>query len=197
MIQIPKLNITCGTSDCDNGHHAFNSPLRKYKQRGHGRNFLESGVCKKCGVAPVDWAHVHARDPSDITNTFEQLRLEFIRWEFWTRPFNERSLLHAKQTGRKKIFADVTPTIDRILRKVPTGHWDNMQVPVAQEKMSSVIQYAQHAVAACCRKCAETWHGLPQNRTLTNQEIEYLSMLVCKYLDERLPASVGEEPVSE
>lgn len=178
MSAVTQLNITCGASDCEHGRHAFNNPHRAYKRRGSGRNFLQPGVCKACGAAPVDWQRLHARDPNDIANTFESLRFELIRWEFWNRPFSERSLLDLNRRGHKAVFEDVRPTLVRFLKPVANAGWQFQQVPIDQEKMQNVFQYAQHAVAACCRRCVEIWHGLPNDRPLSDGEIDYLALLV-------------------
>jgi hypothetical protein len=67
---------------------------------------------------------------------------------------------------------------------------DGMQTPLK----GNVIYYAQHATASCCRKCIEYWHDIPRDRDLTDSEVEYLSTLVCRYIDERLPA-LNDHPV--
>jgi hypothetical protein len=192
MSEVPQLGITCGSTNCGEGKHAFNSPSRTYKRRGQGRKFLAPGVCKGCGKTLVDWPRVHARDSSDAEYTFASLRHEYIRWEFWTRPFNDRSRLDVKQRGAQAVYADIHPTLTRILRPPSVAHYMNMQVPLDQEKMQTVIQYGQHAVAACCRKCVETWHGIPNSRDLTESEIQYLAVLLRKFLDQRLLEERGE-----
>src|SRR4051794_28053425 len=63
--KIPKINITCGSTDCQNDHHAFNDPSHTYKKRGRGRNHLDRGVCKACGIDIVDWDRLHKRDLKD------------------------------------------------------------------------------------------------------------------------------------
>lgn len=151
MSLVPQLNITCGASDCGHGRHAFNNPHRAYKRRGNGRNFLQPGVCRACGAAPVDWQRLHARDPNDIANTFESLRFELIRWVFWTRRFSQRSLLDLNRRGHKAVFEDVRPTLVRFLKPVANAPWQLLQVPIKQEKMENVIQYARHAVGGAWR----------------------------------------------
>ena len=52
---------------------------------------------------------------------------------------------------------------------------------------ADALDFALHAVAACCRTCVGYWHGLPKGRPLTEDEIAYLSELARRYLDARLP----------
>ena len=193
MTQVPNLNITCGSSDCENGHHAFNG--RPFKKRGQGREYLEQGVCKACGVEVVDWPRLHARDPQDLTHTFSTLQLEYIRWEFWSRPFEAHLLETARERGRDGLRVDARAALTRIVGPVATGHYDKMKVPTKPEKLTSVIQCAQHAVAACCRDCVEKWHGIPNEKPLSNIEINYLTHLVMEYLEQRLPQDVLESAV--
>jgi hypothetical protein len=51
----------------------------------------------------------------------------------------------------------------------------------------SALPYAQHATATCCRKCLEYWHGLPVGRALDAKELDYLSEIVFRYVEDRIP----------
>jgi len=143
-------------------------------------------VCKACGAAPVDWRRIHARRREDVAYTFDMMRFEAIRWEFWTRHFNTHALEDARRRGMGQVLADVKPNLARIVGPVGTHKYSFMQVPTQQGKMRTVIQYAQHAVAACCRKCIEEWHGIPNDHDLSDAELDYLSFLAQEYLKDRL-----------
>lgn len=41
---------------------------------------------------------------------------------------------------------------------------------------------AQHAAAACCRKCLEKWHGIPRGRRLTAEEIDRIAAILLIWL---------------
>ncbi len=41
---------------------------------------------------------------------------------------------------------------------------------------------AQHACACCCRGCLEKWHHIPKNKELTNNEINYIVMLLITWI---------------
>jgi hypothetical protein len=190
MIDLPIIDIKCADSDCANGRHAFND--RDYKRLGQGRHYLQAGVCRACGAAPVDFSRTHQRDEGDIDYLVEALQEELIRYEFWNREFNDVSLAKAEHLGRTKIFAQIRGELEKIVGPVAQAGWAFQMVPTAPEKMTSVIQYAQHAMAACCRRCIQEWHGISNDHVLTSKELEYLSSLVRRYLDERLPATIPD-----
>ena len=68
----------------------------------------------------------------------------------------------------------------------PQPFRDGTQTPVSPAR-ADALDFALHAIAACCRTCASYWHGLPKGRALTDSEIAYLSELARRYLDARLP----------
>ena len=41
---------------------------------------------------------------------------------------------------------------------------------------------AQHACACCCRGCLEKWHHISKNKALTNNEINYIVMLLITWI---------------
>ena len=41
---------------------------------------------------------------------------------------------------------------------------------------------AQHATATCCRSCLFKWHHIPQNRDLTEREIDYIVSVIMSWL---------------
>jgi hypothetical protein len=191
MTTVPNLKITCGSHECANGLHAFNSPNRTYKRKGNGRQYLDPGVCKACGASVVDWRRLHARDINDIAHTFSQLKQEMIRNEFWTRPFNSRSLHDLETRGFDSISAGVGDVLSNIIGPVASASWAFQQIPLEPDEMRTVVQYAQHAVAACCRRCTETWHGIANDHPLSRSEISYLAFLVIGFLAKRLSPRQG------
>ena len=41
---------------------------------------------------------------------------------------------------------------------------------------------AQHATACCCRGCLHQWHGIPEGRTLTSDELDYVVAILARWL---------------
>jgi hypothetical protein len=143
-----------------------------------------AGTCRECGASLVDWNRVHERNLEDVEHTFVELRRELIRHHFWHTEIDERAWNHARRKGgvalrataRHRIIKSVGPSSD-------DNPWDGRQTPFE----GNSLFYAQHATAACCRKCIEYWHAIPASRNLDAEEIDYLTALVVRYLDERLP----------
>jgi Domain of unknown function (DUF4186) len=187
MAAIPKLKITCGSSDCESGRHAYNDPSHTYKVRSGDRVHLEPGVCKSCGAAPVDWARVHRRDISDLEYTLESLKTEYIRWEFWSKSFNKATLDNALREGRAGILAGVGQLLAKSVGPVAEAGWAMRQVPTTDEKLRHIVQYGRHATATCCRACISKWHGVPNVAPLDDRHVNYLSKLLVHYVDSRWP----------
>jgi hypothetical protein len=173
----PPLKISCTSTQCEDGLHCFRATKKMQREK-------RAGTCRRCGVALVDWPRVHARSLADLDNTFGELRRELIRHHFWHLDIDERAQNHARRKGRIALHEAVHRRIVKSVGQSSDGNpWDGRQTPFS----GNSIFYAQHATAACCRKCIEYWHAIPSDRDLTNDETDYLSALVIRYLDERLP----------
>jgi len=176
------LKLKCTQTDCASDLHCF---LQKtQKPRPHG------GPCRSCGEDLIDFPRVQARDLRDISNTFSALAKEWIRHEFWERPFDIRALNHARRKGMRalreqEVFKRIRQSVGRVHHPM-----EGRQTPFE----GNTIFYAQHAVAACCRRCVEYWHGIPSGVALTDAEVAYLSALVLLYLQHRLEG-LNEEPM--
>jgi Domain of unknown function (DUF4186) len=169
------LKLSCKTSDCDRNLHAF----RMSKKEGF---FGKAGVCRNCGVALIDWHRVQSRNLWDVGHTFEALKREWIRHEYWHKKLNQRAINYALKKGRLGLQATVT---NHIRKRLGTAHPFKGGGPTPWES-NSPISYAQHAVAACCRLCMEEWHGIQTGRPLSSDEIQYLSQLIVLYIDDRV-----------
>lgn len=178
---LEPLNIKCTATQCDDGLHCY-----RQKRRKAGR---VSGPCRTCGVELVDWHRIHQRDLSDVANTFATMKTELVRHEYWHVDIDDEALNHARRKGRLKLQIDIdkrlrsslAPAKDKLYR-------DGMQTP----RKGRVIYYAQHATATCCRTCLEEWHGVPQDRDMTEEEIAYCTELIRLYIAERLPMLTDE-----
>ncbi|WP_202813216.1 DUF4186 family protein [Anaeromyxobacter sp. PSR-1] len=130
----------------------------------------------------VKWQRLSARNLRDAAYTFSALRNEKIRHEFWHRPFDRRAINHALRKGRTKLQDAATHRIQASVGEASNPR-EGRQTPFT----GNVLFYAQHAVAACCRKCIEYWHAIDAQRPLTEEEVQYLAKLVMLYVDERMP----------
>lgn len=181
-VDAPKpLKISCTASKCDDNLHCFRATQKLRKAD-------KVGTCRNCGVDLVDWDRVHACDLDDVEHTFEQLRHELIRHHFFHVDIDEKARIHARKKGRRTLYADAYRRLQHYVGREPDA-WDGRQTPFN----GNSIFYAQHATAACCRTCVEYWHGFARDGELTPDQLEYLYLLVVRYLDERLP-DLADEP---
>ncbi len=174
QLDLAPLAISCTQSDCDSGLHCF----RKSRQMAPE----QVGQCRSCGAQLVDWQRVYQRDVSDATFTFQALKGEWIRHQFWHMPIDDAAENHARRKGRIKLRAAAEHRLRRSIgTKDPT--WDGRQTP----KQGNILYYAQHALACCCRTCLEYWHNIPQDVELTQEQLDYFVELIMMYVDERMP----------
>jgi len=113
------------------------------------------------------------------------LKLERVRHFFWHIPLSERAVNHARRKGRIGMHARVRKHLGTTIGPAHPWH-DGFQTPMAKDAPNA-IGYAQHATATCCRKCLEYWHGIGQGQPLNEAQLDYLTDLVCLYLDDRVP----------
>jgi hypothetical protein len=125
---------------------------------------------------------VHKREVADVDHTFASLQTECWRHDWWHKDIDQHAVNYARRKGRVQIEARAHEILRQNIGKEPDA-WDGRQTP----KEGNIIYYAQHATATCCRKCVEYWHAIPQDRTLSEDELGYLTALVMKYIDLRMP----------
>ena len=140
------------------------------------------GSCIYCGVNLVDWERVHTRDLGDVSYTFEAMKHEYVRHQFWHNELDQRAINYARRKGRIGMRAAAENRIRKTVSPAENPY-DGRQTPWD----SNALCYAQHATATCCRRCLEEWHNIPRGRELTDEEIAYCTELIMLYVDERLP----------
>ena len=147
---LEPLKVRCTDTKCDEGLHCFRPNFRKKKWKQDYK-----GACNECGATLEPWNPVKRRDIADISSIFVDLRAEFIRHEFFHRPFDRVALKDAAQRGPSGLRA-------RIRKELKNGigaakPWrDGNQTPM----VDNAINYARHATATCCRKCLEYWYNI-------------------------------------
>lgn len=179
MIETTLLKVSCVDSQCDDDLHCFR-PRRGAPQRERGR-------CRDCGAGLVDWETIHRRDLSRIHELFTELPKELIRHHYWhvaipgeirTRALHYRPEVIADRTHRA-IHTRVGPP------SVELGR-DGMQTPDLHSDSRQIYFLGMHAVAACCRKCMEYWHGIPRGQRLSIDDERYFAALVWAYVCQRM-----------
>lgn len=186
---LSSLNVTCTTSACEEGLHCFR-PLR--------RGTHPEGSCRDCGNTLFDWGDVHRRARSELDNTVEKLQHEAIRHFYWCEPLTERARKYALRKGLSGLRVRVPRQLESRLGKVKSENaWDGRQTPGHKQiGRANAIDWAQHATATCCRVCLSYWHGIDVESPLTGEDYEYLSELVMRYLQHKLP-DMGEQGVPQ
>lgn len=166
---LQPLRITCGSSNCVVGLHSYKPPKRTRD--------LSKCACKDCGANPVDWIRVRSRKIDDIGYTYEMLKTEFIRHDFFCRPFDEKAVAAALKDGREALYTGIKTRLDKSVT-MATPFRDGIQTPFE----GKAVYYAQHATATCCRKCLNIWHGIDLGREMTSEETDYCVGLISAYL---------------
>jgi hypothetical protein len=144
------------------------------------------GRCRSCGVQLVDWPRVHKRNLQDVKYTFDALRLELIRHRFWHILLTQKAVNYARRKGRVLLRIATEKQIRHLVgsEKHPR---EGIQTPRETSPHANAIHFAQHATGSCCRRCLAEWHGIPEGRVLSDEEISYLTELATMYLEARLP----------
>ena len=199
-----KIRIRCSDADCDNDLHCYSRKRRitEASLTGVVGSSIPSdpanrvnGSCQVCGVQLVDWTRAHRRDARDVAHTIEMLNTEFVRHHFWHKDFSQWALNYVRRKGRIAL-RDALET--RLRKSIGPGqpYRDGAQTPMdGREDGRSALYYAQHATAACCRKCVAVWHGIPKGVKLTAEQVGYLTDLGMAYFAHRLP-NLADSPES-
>jgi hypothetical protein len=171
---LKPLKITCTSSDCEQGLHCFKKS-RKMAE-------VDRGKCRSCGADLIDWKRIHTRDVNDALFTFEALKSELVRHHFWHKRIDQKAVNHARRKGRLELQTAARRKLERLVGSAEPAR-DGYQTPLE----GNVIYYAQHALACCCRKCMEYWHGIPRGVALTNKQLDYFAELIMFFVRDRLP----------
>jgi hypothetical protein len=169
-----KVKITCSSSDCQNGRHCY------LPKRGQWTDGGIRGECRACGDKSVDMSVTRARDVRDPTATFDQLSHEFIRNCFLNAPIDSKGRHQIRMQGVDGLRTRVAGHLRSRIGAKP-NMWDGRQTPMG----GSVLNLAQHATATCCRKCLYYWYGIPRDRGLNRDELDFCERMVLAYLELR------------
>jgi hypothetical protein len=170
-----KLGIVCTRSDCKRNLHCF----------GGARNGVSpEGACRACGADLIDWQTVCTRESTDFEAKFNFLTKEWIRHFFFHVPVTARIELYARKHGYRGLTAITAHQLEqkKILRYMPAQDWK--QTPMLD---GTIVHWARHATASCCRACMRYWHGIPLTHELLDKDVDYFTKLVMHYIQMRMP----------
>lgn len=172
--ELAPLKIACNDSDCSRGLHSYRL-TPKQKKAG------EAGKCRYCGQSPVDWERIRRLDPSDMDYTVSALNTEYVRNCFWETAIDQRVLNHARRKGLEGLRVGARRTLEAKIGRL-NEYWDGRQTP----KSGNIIYLGQYATATCCRRCLETWYGIPRDVELTSEQLEYFTDLIMLFIRLRI-----------
>jgi len=105
-----------------------------------------------------------------------QLRRSKFRRRFGLSEFEKNKI-------RDWGIANLMTTVDGIIiKKLNNPLDDGKQTPFYGNPMFK----AMHATACCCRKCLFRWHRIPHWRELTENDINYISDLIYRWIRKEL-----------
>jgi hypothetical protein len=173
----PPLEIKCTSSECEADLHCFR-PKSWKRPEPHP-------TCRDCGADLIEWERLHRRDLADATFLFSQLPKELIRHHFWHCEIPAKVRSSAERYSRE-VIAKRTRGAVRSRVAGPANEWDGTQTTMDPAKGAQIYHFGMHATACCCRKCMQYWHGIPMDRELTEEELDYFSTLVWLFVCQRL-----------
>lgn len=173
---LTPLDITCSSTKCEEELHCFSKKKSSIKKQGH------KGVCHECGSDPIDWRRIHKQDIEDVNFTFSAMKKELIRHVFWNTEIDPKAYEGAMKIGLGNLKIRARKALKSKVGKYTV--WDGRQTPMGN---GDIVNYAQHATATCCRQCMEIWHNIPQDKVLTDGELDFFTELVVLYSIQRIP----------
>ena len=115
----------------------------------------------------------------DIDSVLDKLKKSRFRSRF---TLSGRELIYLKEKGIDTVMDHARAFVDERLAPADIPN-DGKQTPMRNHPAF----IAQHATAACCRKCLMKWHGIPaQDHALTGDEKEYVLSLLRKWMEQFL-----------
>jgi hypothetical protein len=173
----PPLEIKCTSSECGEDLHCFRPKSWKNPDR-HPR-------CRDCGADLIEWERLHRRDIDDSDFLFAELPKELIRHHFWHCEIPDRVRGSAERYSRA-VIARRTRQAIRSRVASAANDWDGTQTTMDPEKGAQIYHWGMHATACCCRKCMLYWHGIPRERPLSADQLEYFARLTWLYVCRRM-----------
>ncbi len=180
--ELSPLNITCGATKCNENLHCFSLKQTALKRFG------KTHVCIECGQNLIDWNRMHKNDILDANYIFQSLRFELIRHVFWHTKIEDKALQNATKKGRNNLRHHALQVLKSKVGK--NNFFDGRQTPLGG---GDIVNYAQHATGSCCRKCMETWHNIPKQDNLNEEQLTFFTNLIMLYINERVPG-LSDDP---
>lgn len=150
------LKIKCLMASCGHGRHC----LDHLRRPSNPDVPVSPGSCRDCAAPVVIMPETHQYgDPDELISTCLNQQHELIRAHYWRVPIDLWAYNQALRLGRAELGRRIKQQVEYAMTS--TDVWAGRAAPYSK----SIIGYAQHATATCCRSCAAYWHGLPRDGT--------------------------------
>jgi exodeoxyribonuclease V alpha subunit len=111
-------------------------------------------------------------------NLKERLKRSTFRAKF---KLKGKELIYAKTKGLATLRQHATDFVGkRLAPPIPVN--DGKQTPMKGHP----VFIAQHATGTCCRACLHKWHNIPENKSLTPDEQQYIIAIIVKWIEEQI-----------
>lgn len=112
------------------------------------------------------------------TDLFKRIERSKFRNSFQLK---EADFQYLREKGYREIEKHAHDFIEKRLAPASPAN-DGKQTPMKGAPHGHPVFLAQHATGTCCRGCLEKWHGIPQNRELTEQEQNYIVRVIMEWI---------------
>ena len=113
-----------------------------------------------------------------INNKLDELSKSKFRSSFHLRKYMRE---YIKEKGYKELSQHAYDILNKNIRPAYPKN-DGKQTPMKNHP----VFIAQHATACCCRSCLYKWHHIDKGIELTDNQINYLVMLVIKWIEKEM-----------
>jgi hypothetical protein len=154
----------------------------------------KEGACRQCGAEVVDWKRVRRLAVEDIPYVVTALQTEFVRAKMTEMEPNQWAWNYARRKGRRKLLGDLPEFVRTHVGRARDA-FDGRRVPWPDRtphRMNPYF-YGQHATGTCCRRCLETWYGIPPDQALSEHEVTFFAALLSDYITRKF-ANLRDEP---
>lgn len=113
---------------------------------------------------------------------YEELFNKLAKSEFRSKfKLNQKDKLYIAQKGLDTIRNHAKDFISKRITPAEIPN-DGKQTPMKGHP----VFIAQHATATCCRGCLNKWHKIPKDKTLTQEEQNYIVNIIMEWITRQL-----------
>lgn len=113
---------------------------------------------------------------NNIENILNKLSKSKFRSSFHLK---DKDILYINQKGMETVKSHAYDFINKRLADANPIN-DGKQTPMKGHP----VFIGQHATATCCRSCLFKWHHIPQNRKLTEDEVDYIVKVIMTWISQ-------------